>query len=225
MKVNYIPEFLLRNFSDDGETICAVSKEVGLARPLLLFSVTCEYETKDKDIKRIEKVFPSVEEKACAIINEKVRYSEDLSGEERTVLTAFVVLMTLRMPWSMDKVKEFSENFVLKGSPCTERLAKMFPLFQRDIFKCAMELFTNEGDLVVWESKEPFVLSDIPVGFVPLIPNVGLYGDQIYLPVTPYRCLTFLRHSKLPYKRTPSKYVNLLNQESLNRSMKGVYAI
>lgn len=214
---HYVPQFYLRNFSEDGHGIRTfnLSSEKVIPHAKLKYQCSKDYfygedGSLEKALGGMETFF-SLTFKKCLELNPKER----ISNEDFYLLSMFVAVQYMRTKKMIDVMEQFGkETYGTLAKLCIEINKLNVPLDQVKIetdkdfpryvlrFGILQQPLLMDLECVIFENetKEDFVLSDNPIVFQnPLLEEHVKYncsgmasrGLQIYFPLSPRRMICF----------------------------------
>ena len=241
---HYVPQFYLRNFSEDGHGIRTFNLSSGKVIPHAKLKYQCSKDYFYGEDGSLEKALGGMETafslafKKCLELNPKERNS----NEDFYLLSMFVAVQYMRTKKMIDVMEQFGkETYGTLAKLCIEVNKFNVPLNQVKIetdkdfpryvlrFGVLQQPLLMDLECVILENetKEDFVLSDNPIVFQnPLLEEHVKYncngmasrGLQIYFPLSPRRVICFYDYDA--YKFAGKNVIGLRSPkdiEQLNR--------
>ena len=214
---HYVPQFYLRNFSEDGRGIRTFNLSSGKVIPHAKLKCQCSKDYFYGEDGVLESALGGMESAFSATFKNCIKLcpKERISDEDFCLLTMFVAVQYLRTKKMIDIMEQFGKqsyktlaelyiklnNVDLSPDQIKIETDKDFPRYVLRIGVLQQPLL-NDLECVVLENKtgEDFVLSDNPIIFQnPLLEKHVKYnccgmasrGLQIYFPLSPRRAICF----------------------------------
>ena len=220
-KHHYVPQFLLRNFSDPEERVYVFDKHKSTTRRQSPREVAFEkdlYVFKDKtpDRRNLENLATLFDDFGSEPLRKLLKFEglSSISPEELVKLSYFVAAMMIRVPHTRISALAFNKHMIEQWGPdiCAEGSDVPISAFNEgtardmtiDMTATATPEFAELLQGKVWflmksTAEHPFYISDNPVAKHNLIErpfrgNLGLKneGIEIYLPLSPRLTLMLL---------------------------------
>jgi hypothetical protein len=246
---HYVPQFLLRGFCrEEADSLFAFDKQTGNVFPSATRNVAAENGFYNFDGGSAEPNLATLETD-CAIIINRIRESESLSGlsaKDRFVLDFFVAIQILRVKSMRQMLQalrdQISALFADHGGsplnlPGLDAIAgdevKHMSIQNLRLAKQIVPNIENKRLLLMrTSSATPFYISDNPVVLstsLPRQPGVGLGigtpGVEIYLPISHTLVLQFLCSQLAANIEAGAKRAQLMKQFGINLTLDNLHAL
>lgn len=237
-KQHYVPQFLLRNWSDDKSSIKTYLLNENKVIPAASISSQAQKHYLYGEDQVIEEILCSLEEESSLIISKFLTGNLNLSLEERKTIIHFIAMQNVRTPNAIQRTndmatalardllikekqfEEFRENIKDLNVSFTDPSAKQLEFF--------LSTFLMYIDLKICllkaNDKNNFIIGQDPI--ITLNPyleekkwpgpkrGIGLRGVIIILPISPLHTLCL--YDKSVYRILNGNNISYLNDEDIN---------